>query len=71
MTPRYEITFAGEAGPGLRAQFDDCDVSVSAGMTTLRAEIPDSAALAGLIQRIAALRLEVVHVHRMSSEPDL
>lgn len=70
VTPRYEITFAGEAGAGLRAQFDDCDVSVSAGTTTLSAEIPDAAALAALMQRIAALRLEVVHVHLVASEPD-
>lgn len=70
MTPRYEVTFAGEAGASLRAQFDDCDVSVSGGTTTLSAEIPDAAALAALMQRIAALRLEVVHVHLVASEPD-
>lgn len=70
MTPIYEITFAGEAGEGLRAQFDDCDVSVGEGATTLRAELPDPAALAGLMQRLAALRLEVMHVHLITSEPD-
>lgn len=63
----YEITFAGQAGTVLQAEFDDCDVSIGAGTTTLRAELPDPAAFAGLMQRIAALRLEVVHVHRVAS----
>jgi hypothetical protein len=63
----YEITFAGQASAVLQAEFDDCDVSIGPGTTTLRAELPDSAAFAGLMQRIAALRLEVVHVHRVAS----
>lgn len=63
----YEITFDGQAGPVLQAEFDDCDVTVGPGTTTVRAELPDPAALAGLMQRIAALRLEVVHVQRAAS----
>ena len=66
-TQTYNITFAGEAGEVLRAEFDDCEVSVGVGITTLRAELPDPAALAGLMQRLAALRLEVVHVQLMTS----
>lgn len=65
----YEITFAGQAGPVLRAVFDDCEVTVGAGTTTLRADLPDEAALAGLMQRIADLRLEVVHVHLVAPPP--
>jgi hypothetical protein len=34
----YEITFAGRAGSTLQAEFDDCEVIVGAGTTTLRAE---------------------------------
>jgi hypothetical protein len=60
----YEITFAGEAGPVLRAEFDDCEVSVGSGTTTLHLEIPDQGALHGLIQRIASLRLELIDVTR-------
>jgi hypothetical protein len=56
----YEITFTGQAGPTLRAEFDDCQVTVGPGTTTLRAELPDQAALAGLVQRITSLRLEVI-----------
>ena len=63
----YEITFAGQAGSVLREEFDDCEVSVGPGTTTLRAELPDQAAFAGLMQRIAALRLDVVHVHLVAT----
>jgi hypothetical protein len=65
----YEITFAGQAGTTLRAAFDDCQVSVGGGTTTLRAELPDQAALAGLVQRITGLGLEVVDLHLMAPPP--
>ena len=66
---RYEITFTGQAGATLRAEFDDCDITVGRGVTTLRAELPDEAALAGLVQRITSLRLEVVDVHIVAPSP--
>ena len=66
----YEITFAGQAGDVLREEFDDCEVTVGPGTTTLRADLPDPAALAGLMQRIASLRLEVVHVHLVTPGPN-
>lgn len=65
----YDITFAGEAGSVLRAEFDDCGVTVGHGTTTLHAEVPDSAAFAGLMQRIAGLRLEIVHVQLVAPSP--
>jgi hypothetical protein len=58
----YEITFMGHAGATLRAEFDDCEVTIGPDTTTLRAELPDQAALSGLVQRITGLRLEVIHV---------
>jgi hypothetical protein len=66
----YEITFAGRAGTVLRAEFDDCEVTIGPDTTTHRAELPDPAALAGLMQRIAALRLEVVYVRLVASPPE-
>jgi len=60
---RYEITFAGQAGSTLRAEFDDCEVAVGPDTTTLRAELPDQAALSGLVLRITGLGLEVIDVH--------
>ena len=59
----YEITFSGQAGRTLRAQFDDCKVTTGPDTTTLRAELPDQAALSGLVQRIAGLGLVVIDVH--------
>ena len=63
----YEITFTGEAGATVRAAFDDCEVTTGAGVTTLRAELPDQAALIGLIDRVNGLRLEVIRVTLMAS----
>jgi hypothetical protein len=58
----YEVTFTGQAGPAVGAEFDDCEVIRGAGATTLRAELPDQCALAGLIQRIMGLHLEITQV---------
>ena len=59
----YEITFRGQAGRTLRAQFDDCDVTTSPKTTILRAELPDSVALLGLVERIVGIGLEIIDVH--------
>ena len=58
----YEITFAGQADRTLRAQFDDYKVTTGPDTTTLRAELPDQAALSGLAQRIVGLGLEIIHI---------
>jgi hypothetical protein len=58
----YEITFAGQADRTLRAQFDDCKVTTGPDTTTLRADLPDQAALSGLAQRIVGLGLEIIHI---------
>ncbi len=65
----YEITFVGQAGRVLRAEFDDCEVSVGPATTTLRAELLDQGALHGLMQRIASLGLELVDVSVVASPP--
>ena len=58
----YEITFLGQAGSTLRAEFDDCEVTIGPGITTLRAELPDRGALSGLMERINSLGLDVIDV---------
>jgi hypothetical protein len=58
----YEVTFVGQAGTVLRAEFDDCEVRVGPGTTTLHLERADQAALHGLLQRIASFRLELIDV---------
>ena len=60
-----EITFAGQADTTLRSEFDDCEVTMAPGTTTLRAGLPDQAALGGLVQRVIGLRLELVRVLRV------
>lgn len=64
----YEITFTGQAGQVLRAAFDDCALTVGPATTTLRAHLPDQAALWGLVQRIIGLGLEVVDLHVVPPE---
>ncbi|HEY6322175.1 MAG TPA: hypothetical protein VJA16_11520 [Thermoanaerobaculia bacterium] len=59
----YEITFVGQAGSTLRSEFDDCEVTVGRDTTTLRAELPDQAALSGLVLRITSLGLELIDMH--------
>ena len=61
----YEITFAGQAGSVVRAELEGCDVTAGRGTTTVRTELPDQAALLGLLQRISGLGLEVVDMHRV------
>jgi hypothetical protein len=56
----FEITFVGPAGAVVRAAFDDCDVSVGPGTTTLQAGLIDQSALHGLLQRISGLGLELI-----------
>jgi hypothetical protein len=65
----YEITFTGQAGSALRAEFDDCEVTLGPGITTLRAEVPDQGALSGLMDRITGLGLEVVDMHLVAPSP--
>jgi hypothetical protein len=59
----YDITFMGQAGSALRAQFDDCEVTIGPDTTTVRAELPDRGALTGLIERINSLGLDVIGVN--------
>lgn len=67
----YEITFVGEAGAILLAEFDDCEVRVSPGTTTLRRELADQGALHGLIQRIASFGLDLIDVSVVAPSADI
>jgi hypothetical protein len=68
-TQTYEITFLGRAGTTLRTEFDDCEVTIGPGTTTLRAELPDRGALTGLIARINGLGLDVIDVSLVAPPP--
>lgn len=65
----YEVTFTGQAGPVIRAEFDDCAVIVGPDTTTLRAHLPDQGALRGLVQRIMDLGLDLVDLHLVTPVP--
>ncbi len=65
----YEITFLGQAGSTLRAEFDDCEIVVGPGTTTLRADLPDQGALTGLMERISGLGLRVIDVSLVATSP--
>jgi hypothetical protein len=65
----YEITFLGQAGSTLTAAFDDCEVTVGRGTTTLRVDLPDQGALQGLMERISDLGLEVIDVSLVALPP--
>jgi len=64
------MTFTGQAGTTLRAEFDDCEITTGSGTTTLRAELPDQAALTGLVQRITGLGLELIHLRLLAPEAE-
>ena len=67
----YAITFAGPADTVVRAEFDDCEVSVGLDTTTLHCELPDQGALHGLIQRIADLGLELIGISVVAPPADV
>ena len=58
----YEITVATEAIPAIVAAFEEYEVTVGAGHTTLRAEQTDQAALHGILDRLWAFGLELLEV---------
>lgn len=66
----YEITFLGRAGSTLSAEFDDCEITVGPGTTTLRADLPDQSAFSGLMERISSLGLKVIDVSLVALPPD-
>lgn len=65
----YEVTFAGQAGSTVRAEFEDCEVIAGPYTTTLRADLPDQSALAGLIERLLALHYELLAVVLLPPSP--
>ena len=63
----YEMTFTGRADKTLCAQFDDRNVTTGLDTTTLRAGLPDPAALSGLVQRIAGYAEQMGCTFRLAS----
>ena len=61
---RYVIKVCGEAGPTVRAVFDDFDITVHENVTVLRGDIGDRAALYGVLQRLQDFGIEILEVRR-------
>ena len=66
----YEITFLGKAGSTLSAEFEDCQITIGPGTTTIRAVLPDQGALSGLMERISSLGLKVIDVSLVAPPPE-
>jgi hypothetical protein len=59
----YEITLKGRAERTIADAFDEFEVSTEPGLTRLRGEIVDQAALHGVLERIQRLGLTLLEVH--------
>ena len=66
---RYEIVVSGERGHAVRSAFDDMVVTVRDGRTILSGDLPDQAALFGVLARVEDFGLELVEVHRVGGQP--
>jgi hypothetical protein len=61
----YEIRIKGRVGDPLLEWFGDLDASIRPAETVLRGEMPDQAALHGLLDRIQALGLELIEIRQV------
>jgi hypothetical protein len=58
----YEITIEGQASESVRAEFDDVEVTVGAGVTCLRTGQTDQTTLFELLARMEALGLTLLEI---------
>ena len=63
----YEITVRGRLGPALMEAFDGLRVSVEPTDTVISGQIPDQAALHGVLELIESLGLELIDVRRVDA----
>jgi hypothetical protein len=64
---RYEIRLRGTLGDALLAAFPNLEGQVQLGDTVLIGDLPDQAALFGVLAQIEAVGLELLDVRRMPS----
>ncbi|HMK10015.1 MAG TPA: hypothetical protein VK461_00385 [Acidimicrobiales bacterium] len=68
MAPQvYELSFRGAASDTLAAGFEGCEVMTSDDVTTVRALVPDQAALQGMISQVHGFGLELLEVRIVAS----
>jgi hypothetical protein len=68
MNETFELELRGEPGPMLRAAFPEFELRPEHGMTLLRGEFVDQAALHGVIERVNSLGLELVSLNLVVDE---
>ncbi len=62
---RYRIVVEGGFGPRFRQQFCDLEIAEEGGDTALEGVMTDQAQLQGLLDRVAALNLTLLSVHKL------
>ena len=67
MPPRYRIRVSGTLSDRLLAAFPELDPLTDRGDTVLEGDLPDQAALHGVLATIEALGLELLEVRRSRS----
>ena len=68
MSQRYEIRVQGHIGPAWSRWFDDLRVDeLDDGSTRLRGDLPDQAALHGLLNKIRDLGLTLLSLQRLDT----
>jgi hypothetical protein len=68
-TTPYEITVRGRLSAALVGAFDGLTATPCGADTLIRGDIPDQAALYGVLERIESLGLELLDVRRPTSRP--
>jgi hypothetical protein len=69
MSQVFMITVTGEMDGVLREHFDDLEVTIEHGVSRLRVGCPDPAVLHGVLNRLAALGLELLDVRPIDDMP--
>jgi hypothetical protein len=64
---RYEIRVRGHLGETLLAAFPDLHATAEGGETVLAGDLPDQAALYGVLAQVEVLGLELLEVRRDGS----
>ncbi|MDT7615828.1 MAG: hypothetical protein QOF00_3275 [Pseudonocardiales bacterium] len=65
----YELRVRGHLGETMRLAFPDLGAEWRSDDTVLRGDLPDLAALYGVISRLEALGLELLEVRQVSGGP--
>ena len=66
----YEVRISGLVRTEVLREFGDVSVTTSEASTLLSGPVPDQSALLGWLERLRALGLDVIEVHRVLDESE-